>query len=186
MRRCQTAPLPLPFSLLRIKGDDVMYEYPVNVDIQTIEGSPSRKVAIACPTLPELKCVGDGLRDAFHKATLCAKDVLGRYVAAGKPIPQPNPATMGQYLLRLPLLTVAKILLWNEMSYQGVNSAELAQRLRIDEKQVAELLDFTANVEIELIESALSAVGKRLVLSLAAESTLDIESRKWPHEKVEL
>ena len=163
-----------------------MYEYPVNVDIQTIEGSQLRKVAIACPALPELKCEGDGLRDAFHKATLCAKDVLSRYVAEGKPIPQPKPATMGQYLLRLPLLTVAKILLWNEMAYQGVNSAELAQRLRVEENHIARLLDFTANAEIELIEGALSTLGKRLVLSLAAESTLDIESRKWPHEKVEL
>lgn len=163
-----------------------MYEYPVNVDIQTIEGSQSRKVIIACPTLPELKCEGDGLRDAFHKATLCAKEVLGRYVEAGKPIPQPRPATMGQYLLRLPMLTVAKILLWNEMAYQGVDRTVLAQRLRCDDKQIASLLDFTATVGIEAIENALSALGKRPVLSLAAESTLDIESRKWPHEKIEL
>ena len=163
-----------------------MYEYPVNVDIQTIEGSQSRKVAITCPTLPGLTCEGDGLRDAFHKATLCAKEVLGSYVGAGEPIPQPRPATMGQYLLRLPALTVAKILLWNEMTYQGVSRDELAKRLHSDDLQIATLLDFTAKVESEAMERALSALGKRLVLSLAAESTLDIESRKWPHEKVEL
>lgn len=163
-----------------------MYEYPVNVDIQTIEDGKSRKVTIKCPTLPGLHCEGDGLRDAFHKAISNAKRVLTDYVSEGNAIPQPRPATMGQYLLRLPTMMVARILLWNEMSYQGVSRAQLAERLHEDTAHIDSLLDFSRDVGIEPIENALSTLGKRLTLSLAAESTLDIESRKWPHEKVEL
>lgn len=163
-----------------------MYEYPVNVDIQPSEDGKSRKVTIQCPTLPDLRCEGDGLRDAFHKAITNAKQVLTRYVSEGTAIPQPRSATMGQYLLRLPTLVVARILLWNEMNYQGVSRTQLAERLQQDATSVDPLLDFAHNVGIEEIEKALSVLGKRLTLSLAAESTLDIESRKWPHEKVEL
>ena len=76
--------------------------------------------------------------------------------------------TPGRIAFRLPVLTAAKIALWNRMLESRVSKAELARRLNVQRPQIDRLVDFLHHSKIENVERALLQLGYRLALSLDA------------------
>ncbi|WP_414451525.1 type II toxin-antitoxin system HicB family antitoxin [Burkholderia sp. 22PA0099] len=134
-----------------------MLSYPVTL---TPDSNGSQLVTF--PDVPEAISVGDNVDDALIQALDALEAALEIYFDEKRPIPMPSAATADQRVVTLPVLVASKILLANEMVKQKVRKAELARRLNVNQVQVDRLLKFSHGSKIEMVEAALSALGKRL------------------------
>jgi len=83
-------------------------------------------------------------------------------------IPQASPEEPGEQVIHLPAVTVAKIVLWNEMIARDMRKADLCRLLGLAQTQGDRLVDFLHTSQMEAIEKALAAMGKRLAVSVEA------------------
>jgi len=139
-----------------------MYQYPLELHTEPTG------VWLSCPDVPEMNASGDTLGEAFAEALNGLESALSLYVEQRRKIPAASPAHDPALVLRLPALTVAKIMLWNAMCDEGVSRAELARRLGVSRQMVDRLVDFLHASKIEQVERALGMLGRRLSLVLEA------------------
>lgn len=135
-----------------------MYQYPLELH------SEPTGVWLSCPDVPEMNASGDNLGEAFAEALDGLESALSLYVEQRRKIPEASPARDPALVLRLPVLTVAKIMLWNSMCDEGVSRAELARRMGVTRQVVDRLVDFLHASKIEQVERALGLLGRRLSL----------------------
>jgi antitoxin HicB len=88
------------------------------------------------------------------------------YVDARQPIPAPSPLKRRQRAVTLPLLTEAKLALYEAMRTARVGKAELARRLNWHVPQVDRLLDLMHASRLDQIEDAFRALGLQLSISV--------------------
>jgi len=138
-----------------------MYDYPV-----TIHEDENPGVGVTCDDLPEFNSAGDDIPHALRESVDGIETALSIYVDQRRSIPQASEPKPGQYVVRLPLVTVAKIVLWNEMMSRDMRKADLCRALGIAQTQGDRLVDFLYTSKMEAMEKALAALGKRLVLSV--------------------
>ena len=81
-------------------------------------------------------------------------------------IPEPSRPKRGQESVSLPPLVAAKLALYEAMRDAGVSGTSLARRLGLTEGAVRRLLDLDHRSHIGQVETALSVLGKRLVLEV--------------------
>lgn len=139
-----------------------MYQYPLE-----LHPEPTG-VWLSCPDIPEMNASGDNLPEAMAEALNGLESALSLYVEQRRKIPAPSPAGDPALVLRIPALTVAKIMLWNSMLDEDVSRAELARRLGCTRQVVDRLVDFLHSSKIEHVERALGLLGRRLSLTLEA------------------
>ena len=101
-------------------------------------------------------------------ATDAMETALSIYVDQRRPIPPARTQGPAHEVLRLPMLTVAKIALWNARFEEEVSKSELARRLGVNRPQVDRMVDFLHASKIEQIERALAVLGRRLTISVLA------------------
>lgn len=123
-------------------------------------------VWLSCTDIPEMNAEGSTLCEAFAEALNGLESALSLYVEQRRKIPAPSVPSAPAMVLHLPVLTVAKILLWNAMCDEGVSRAELARRMACSRQLVDRLLDFIHASKIEQMERALALLGRRLSLVL--------------------
>ncbi|MEA9994311.1 type II toxin-antitoxin system HicB family antitoxin [Pseudomonas sp. 10B1] len=140
-----------------------MYDYPV---IILEDENPG--VAVMAPDLPEFNSAGDDIADALRESVDGIETALSIYVDQRRPIPQASKPDPGQYVVRLPAVTVAKIVLWNTMMERDMRKADLRRLLGVHQVQGDRLVDFLHTSKMEQIEAALAALGKRLAVSVEA------------------
>jgi len=116
--------------------------------------------------VPEAITHGEDRADALREAADCLEEAIANRMATGLPIPSPSPVKKRQYAVPLPAQTAAKAALYIALQETKVTKAELAKRLRCDEKEVRRLLDPRHPSKLPRIEAALAAVGQRLVVGL--------------------
>ncbi|WP_122423065.1 type II toxin-antitoxin system HicB family antitoxin [Pseudomonas viridiflava] len=137
-----------------------MYQYPL-----TQHQEPTG-VWLSCPDIPEMNASGDTLAEAWDEALNGMESALSLYVDQRRKIPQASAAPGSGPVLRLPALTVAKIMLWNSLLDEGVSRAELARRLGCSRQVVDRLVDFLHTSKIEQVERALAELGRRITLTI--------------------
>lgn len=140
-----------------------MYNYPVIVHQEDGAG-----YWLSCPDIPEFNGVGDTLEEALQDAVDGMETALSFYQDSRRAIPRASAAEPGQAVVYLPLLTLAKIELWNTLIEQGLRKADLARKLNVHPPQVDRLLDLLHSSKIEQVENALAALGKRFSLAVEA------------------
>lgn len=140
-----------------------MFDYPV-----TIHEDENPGVAVTCDDLPELNSAGDNVADALRESVDGIESALSIYVDQRRVIPEASNPKPGQHVVRLPAVTVAKIILWNEMMARDMRKADLCRLLGIAQTQGDRLVDFLHTSKMEAIENALAALGKRLSVSVEA------------------
>lgn len=138
-----------------------MYDYPVVINDE--DG-----IWITAPDIPEFNTVGDDVADGMRNAIEGMETALSFYVDDRKPIPKASEPTPGQKVLRLPAVTIAKIILWNTMMERGMRKADLRRELGVHQVQGDRLVDFLHTSKMEQVETALAALGKRLAVSVEA------------------
>ncbi len=139
-----------------------MYQYPLELHEE------STGVWLSCPDIPEMNASGDNLNEALSEALDGMESALSLYVDQRRKIPQASAPGAGDKVLRLPALTVAKIMLWNALLDEGVTRAELAKRLGCSRQVVDRLVDFLHTSKIEQVERALAVLGLHLSVSVQA------------------
>ncbi|EAR21587.1 type II toxin-antitoxin system HicB family antitoxin [Nitrococcus mobilis] len=128
----------------------------------TLSADTNNTVLVIFPDFPEAATFGEDGVDALTRAVDALEEVMACRIADREEVPQPSAVGQGQYGVRLPALTEAKVLLYQEMRAQGVRKADLARRLHWHMPQVDRLLDLNHASRLDQIEAALAALGKRL------------------------
>lgn len=110
---------------------------------------------------------GDDLAEAVANAVDCLEEMIANQINRREDIPRPSPAR-GRRTVGPGGQIAAKAALWLALREQGVSLNELARRLGHDSTlQVRRLVDPRHASRMELIDAALAALGKRLVVGLA-------------------
>jgi antitoxin HicB len=137
-----------------------MFDYPV-----TIHEDENPGVAVTCKDLPEFNSAGDDIADALRESVDGIETALSIYVDQRRPIPKASTPVPGQHVVRLPAVTVAKIVLWNEMMVRDMRKADLCRLLDLAQTQGDRLVDFLHTSKMEAVEAGLRALNVKLRLS---------------------
>ncbi len=124
-------------------------------------------ILVDFPDFPEAHTFGDDKADALARAVDCLETALMLYIADRREIPTPS-AARRRPLVTLSALSEAKVRLYQTMREQGTSKAELARRIGMQRPQVDRMLDLSHKSRLDQIETALGALGKRLVIQLEA------------------
>jgi len=131
---------------------------------------PDRKAGgfvVTFPDIPEAITQGDTEEEAMEYAEDALISCLEEYMRRGMDVPAPRKSRRRNLRpVRLPALAEAKVGLYSAMRKAGARKADLARKLRCSKSEVDRLLDLRHSSRLDLIERALAALGKRLVLDL--------------------
>lgn len=116
------------------------------------------------PDVPEAVTFGNTREDAFTNATEALLSVFDALMRDRKNIPAPS--TKGTVFVELPALETTKLELYRAMREGEVGKAELAKRLDWHLPQVDRVLNVRHGSQLDQLEAAFGALGKRLVLTV--------------------
>ena len=117
--------------------------------------------------VPEAITEGDTREEALLRAEDALESALAMYIAGNEPLPPPSEPKPGEAMVPLSALGMAKTALYEAMREQGVGRAALARRLRWHLPQVSRVLDLRHASRMEQVETALAALGLRLIVDVA-------------------
>lgn len=120
---------------------------------------------VSFPDVPEALTSGETKAEALGETVDCLVAALGGYIEARRPVPKAA-ARRGEPIY-LPSLVVAKLALYEGMQREGLTAVALGERLGLSEGAVRRLLDLDHRSHIGNVESALAALGQRLLLDVA-------------------
>ena len=110
---------------------------------------------------------GDKREEALEQAADLLETMVANYMAEGWDLPAPSPVA-GRPLVRLAPLVAAKAEVYRAMRAQGISKAELARRIGVSPQQAQRLFDIHHASRLDQIESALAALGRRLIVTTDA------------------
>ena len=116
--------------------------------------------------VPEAITVGHDPKEAAARAEDALVAALRGYIDDGRPVPPPSRPKRGQPCAVLPPMVAAKLAIYEAMREAGLTQTGLAERLGCDPRQVRRLLDLDHRSRLDQLETALAALGKRLVLEV--------------------
>ena len=119
---------------------------------------------VTFPDVPEAVTFGETREEALQRAPDALLTIFDALIAAKRDIPAPSRRSGAA--IELPALESAKIELYRAMRAGGIGKAELARRLDWHLPQVDRVLDVHHGSQIDQMEAALSAVGKKLVVQV--------------------
>jgi antitoxin HicB len=133
-----------------------------------VELTPDGKfLMVTFPDIPEANSQGDSVEDALGMAKDALESAIDWYIEEGKPVPVPSKPKRGQHVVELLPSVAAKVLLLNEMLRQKVRPAQLARRIGTTPQEINRLTDIRHTTKIDRIDTALRALGKRLIIDAA-------------------
>ena len=122
------------------------------------------------PDLPEAITQGEDIADALAQAADCIEEAIAGRMRHNETIPDPSPCNKDDYLVYLPAQTAIKTMLYKAMRSSEKSRTDVAKILDCDEKEVRRLLNPRHSSRLPRIESALQALGYRLVIGTVAVS----------------
>jgi len=137
-----------------------MLVYPVHLEPQEEGG-----FVVTFPDIPEAITQGEDEAEALLWAEDALMVMLESYIDDKQPIPAPSPLN-GRPGVALKVAAAGKVALHNALLEAGKRKADLARMLNIAPSLVDRLLSLSHKSRIEQIETALAAVGKRLVVDV--------------------
>ena len=141
------------------------FQYPVTLTREKAGG-----FMVRFADLPEAITSGADRQDALIQAADCLEEAIAGRLTDGLEIPRPSPLRRNQVLVAVPAPTAAKAALYLAMREARIKNTELARRLGCDEKEVRRMLDPRHPTKLPRIQSALEALGKRLVVSMEEQA----------------
>src|SRR5665213_3114419 len=138
-----------------------MVRYPVVLAPDT-----NNTVLVTFPDIPEAVTYGADQTEALQRAPDALETALMAYIEDRRPIPRPSPARRGKKTVAIPVLSEAKVALYEAMLSRRMRKAGLARILGVHMPQIDRLLDLSHSSKIEQIEAALRAVGKQLTIEV--------------------
>ena len=138
---------------------------------------------VTFPDVPEAVTFGETRDEALQRAPDALLTVFDAFMKDRRDIPAPSRATGDA--IELPTLESAKIELYRAMRSGKIGKAELARRLRWHMPQVDRVLKVRHGSQLDQMEAAFAALGKRLVISIV-DSDVDAGSaaRVASHQQI--
>jgi antitoxin HicB len=121
---------------------------------------------VSFPDFPRAHTDGKNIQEAFEEATDCLGSVIAAHIAEKREIPEPSPLKRGWKLVPVPLWVAGKLALYLTMRDQKITNSGLARRLGVRETVVRRMLDPDHATKAEKLQTALSVLGKRIVVAL--------------------
>jgi antitoxin HicB len=140
------------------------FDYPIEINPLTPEDGGGLLVSF-----PDWHAVtdGDDFAAAMAAAVDCLEEMIANRINRREDIPRPS-AAQGRRTVGPGGQIAAKAALWLALREQDVSLNELARRLGHESTlQVRRLLDPRHASRLALIDTALAALGKRLIVELA-------------------
>jgi antitoxin HicB len=119
---------------------------------------------VTLPDIPYGATQGDDVASALAQAEDFLEEAVLGMMAHGDDVPFPSPAN-GRPTVALPGLTAAKLEAYRAMRAAGLNKKQLAERLGWQPSQITRLFDGRHASRLDQIETALAALGRRLVVT---------------------
>lgn len=141
-------------------------DYPV-----TITPDDNDTFLVTFPDVPGAITYGDTIEEALARAPFALSSILETHIKDHNPIPRPS-ARRTKYRVPVPALVEAKIHLYEAMRTKKVTKAELGRRLQWHGPQVDRLLSMSHGSQVDQLEMAFGALGKRLVFSVKNATVL--------------
>ncbi|MGH7111703.1 MAG: type II toxin-antitoxin system HicB family antitoxin [Stellaceae bacterium] len=138
-----------------------VYAYPVDLEQEDDGG-----YVVIVPGIPGAT-QGDTREEALEQAEDLLEEAVLGLMAHNEEVPSPSPAR-GRPIVTLPALTAAKLEAYQAMRAAGLNKSQLAERLGWRPSQVTRLFDGRHASRLDQIETALAALGRRLVVTSEA------------------
>ncbi|MBI3693989.1 MAG: type II toxin-antitoxin system HicB family antitoxin [Acidobacteria bacterium] len=129
-------------------------------------GDRAGRFTVTFRDLPEAITWGDGLDDTLWQAADCLEEAIAGRIRRGDKIPVASRPKRREHIVPIPAPMAAKAALYLAMREARLTTMELARRLRCNEREVRRMLDPRHPTKLLRIETALSALGRRLVLAL--------------------
>jgi len=137
-------------------------EYPV-----TLRSLENGTVMAKFVDVPEALTCGRDEQEALHLAREALVLALTEaYMAVKRSVPTPSKPKRGQRTVTVPPMVAAKLAVYQAMLEEGVTQVELAARLHQDDRQVRRLLDVKHRSRLEMLDRALNALGRQMVLEI--------------------
>ncbi len=138
-----------------------MHGYPVNLR------KDGRFILVTFPDIPEAITQGNDRAHALKMAKEALELAMDFYFEDRRQVPSPSKPRRGQAVVELAPSLAAKVLLLNEMLRQKVRPAELARRIGTTPQEVNRLTNIRHTTRIDRVDTALRALGKRLLVRVA-------------------
>lgn len=132
----------------------ITFAYPAAIE----EAAPG-EFLITFRDIPEVVTGGADRAEAISEACDALALGLESYALDGRPLPEPTSPHLGEEIIDLAPIVVARLALLFEMARQGLSHRVLADRLGKDEKHVRRILAGKANFEAAV--EALRELGVR-------------------------
>jgi antitoxin HicB len=137
------------------------FSYPV-----TIVADDNGTFVVDVIDFSEAHSFGETEDEALMWAEDCLEEVVYGRMALRQQIPLPS-AARRRKSVTLPAMTAARVVLYRLVQQRKLSNAQLARRLGWDIARVARLFDGRYRPRVDDLETALRALGKRLVIDLA-------------------
>ena len=131
-----------------------------------LESEPDGRYTVSFPDLPDALTQGEDREDALAMAADCLAETIGARIADRDDIPAPSPLEQGQVRVAVPVHVAVKAALYVAMKQEGVSMNALARILEGQHIQVRRLLDPGRASSMKRIDQALSAIGRKVCVSL--------------------
>lgn len=139
----------------------VNLDYPVR-----LESAAEGGYVVTFPDVPEAITQGEDREEALLRAVDALETALEFYTDDGRDLPRASKPRRGQRTVRPCAQACIKLAIYQTMRDEGVRKSELARRLGWHLPQVDRLLDLHHASRLDQAETALGALGKRLVVGL--------------------
>lgn len=133
-----------------------------------IEPEPEGGFLVSFPDVPEAFGAGDDREEALASAREGLAEALLIYVERSQDVPAPSMQDRGLVPVAPPAQVAAKLAVWQAWRASGISKSELARRLGVAEGEARRILDPDHLTGLPRLEAALQALGRRLVVGVAA------------------
>jgi antitoxin HicB len=129
---------------------------------------PDRKgrPVVSFPDFPHAHTDGKDQIEAMEEAMDCLGSVIAQRIADREGVPTPSRLKRGQRLVPVPFWIAGKLAVYLAMRQKRVSQSELARRLGVRETVVRRMLDPDHDTRSEKLQTALEALGKRMVVGV--------------------
>jgi hypothetical protein len=104
--------------------------------------------------------------EALAEASDCLSTALAARIVNDEVIPPPSRLRPGQYLVAPEATMALKAALYSALHTRKMTVADLARRLRIDDRKAARLIDPRAASRLTNLEQALTALGYSIAIEV--------------------
>ncbi|RJP26366.1 MAG: type II toxin-antitoxin system HicB family antitoxin [Candidatus Omnitrophota bacterium] len=136
------------------------FTYPVLLTIDEEDGG----FVVTFADIPEAITQGDTVKEALAEAEDCLEEAIAAYMHLQRDIPFPSNNQNNQPVVSLAPAMTAKANIYTSMRETGFDCNKLARFINCKVEEIEKLLNPRYPADLTLLQSALTALGKKLFL----------------------